>query len=37
MSNDLAIKLNQLSSSIKQMSDYLKGTIDGNTYTFKYK
>ena len=37
MSNDLAVKTSQLTNSIKQMSDYLKGKIDGNSYTFKFK
>ena len=31
MSNESAVKLNQLSSAIKQMSDFLNGKIDGNT------
>ena len=31
MSNDLAVKKSQLTNSIKQMSDYLKGKIDSNT------
>lgn len=31
MSNESAVKVNQLSNAVKQMSDYLKGKIDGNT------
>ena len=31
MSNEKAVKKSQLTNSIKQMSDYLKGKIDDNT------
>lgn len=35
MSNEKAVKTSQLTNSIKQMSDYLKGKIDDNTTKLK--